>query len=716
MATTGERMKKWMIGLVAAGMALGAWGEEGCEDGFCPMPEVAGETFEVVSPVAVSETERAEMAARLDSLDGMTVALVGGSFMAGVTHSEIRRALLEAHPTAKVLMFSEVGAAGPYPAPGVVRREKEEFERRLKELGVDAVVSGNGGCGLCTPKEAGSCIAAERMGIPSVMVAAGGFAEQAKAAARAAGLPTLRVAVYPGAFAADSREVLRKNAREVLWPAVERGLTAAFGEAELAEGAGAESFAGSGVAFAGSYAEVCAAMEESGWTDGMPVAPPTAERVAEFLEFCDLAPDAVVAVIPPGNRAATVRNVAANGVMAGCAPEFMPLLVAFTRAMADGNFRRTLASTHGWTPWCWLSGPVAAQLGFSSGQGEISAAKNAAMGRFVNLAMVNLGGYRVGENRMGTFGYLMPWCVAEDAAGAARAGWRPWHVEKGFAPGDSTLTAATAINWGNNVSPATGDPERILELLARDAVEKSQMAFASGMPLTHRTVLVTESVARNLAGRWGSRGALERALVEEARIPLSERAWANYWANPGSAVESTRRGTLEEHARRVAAEEGAAMTAVPPWLEGLAEGDEIATVPAAAMGRTAFLVTGDSARNKFMTVPGGAFATVKIELPAAWDRLMAERGYEPLASFVPEMPTAAGEERPDYQRERPDYQRRGGGMMPPRGSGMMRRDGAAPDGERWRERGERRGFGGRQRWGGQEGGPVAARRNGDGRE
>lgn len=709
-------MKRWMIGLVAAGMAAGAWGaeaEEGCEDGFCPMPETAGETFEVVSPVAVPETERAEMAARLDSLDGKTVALVGGSFMAGVTHSEIRRALLEAHPTAKVLMFSEVGAAGPYPAPGVVRREKEEFERRLRELGVDAVVSGNGGCGLCTPKEAGSCIAAERMGIPSVMVAAGGFAEQAKAAARAAGLPTLRVAVYPGAFAADSREVLRANAREVLWPAVERGLTEAFGEAELAEGEGAAAPAGDGVAFAGSYAEVCAAMEESGWTDGMPVAPPTTERVAEFLEFCDSAPDAVVAVIPPGNRAATVRNVAANGAMAGCAPEFMPLLVAFTRAMADGNFRRTLASTHGWTPWCWLSGPVAAQLGFSSGQGEISAAKNAAMGRFVNLAMVNLGGYRVGENRMGTFGYLMPWCVAEDAAGAARARWLPWHAEKGFAPGDSTLTAATAINWGNNVSPATGDPERILDLLARDAVEKSQMAFASGMPLTHRTVLVTESVARNLAARWGTRGALERALVTQARIPLSERAWANYWANPGSAVESARRGTLEDHARRVAEEEGAALTAVPPWLAGLVEGGEIATVPAAAMGRTAFLVTGDSARNKFMTVPGGAFATVKIELPAAWDRLMAERGYEPLASFVPEMPARRRGETVGFpeERRRPDAAARGG---------MTRQDAAFPEregvGGRWRERGGERGFGGRPRRSRPGGGPTPARQYGAGGE
>ena len=276
---------------------------------------------------------------------------------------------------------------------------------------------------------------------------------------------------------------------------------------------------------------------------------------------------------------------------------------------------------------------------------------------------------------MGTFGYLMPWCVAEDAAGAARAGWRPWHVSQGFAPGESTLTAASAINWGNNASPATTDPDRILDLLARDAVDKGQMAFESGMPLTHRVVLVTESVARNLAARYRTRAELERALVERARIPLAERAWANYWANPGSAVDPGRR-PLSAHARRLAENEGAARTPRPPWLDGLVEADEIETVPAMAAGRTAILVTGDPARNKFMTVPGGGFATVKIELPAAWDELMAARGYAPLASFVPQPPSnappASAEGAPIPARgPRPSFQR-GGQRRPDSDSGPRR--------------------------------------------
>jgi len=89
--------------------------------------------------------------------------------MAYVTHPELKRLIMVKYPRAKVLVLSEIGSAGPWPAPGVVRQQKDEFVARLKEKKVDAVISGNGGCGLCTPKEMGSCIAAEHQGRPSVI-------------------------------------------------------------------------------------------------------------------------------------------------------------------------------------------------------------------------------------------------------------------------------------------------------------------------------------------------------------------------------------------------------------------------------------------------------------------------------------------------------------------------------------------------------------------
>ena len=194
-----------------------------CKDGICPLPAGGEATYTVLSPVPESAVEPIEPAPRLKSLDGKTIALVGGSFMANVTHPELKRLILGEYPRAKVYVLSEIGSAGPYPRPGVVRREKDEFQRKLKEFKIDAVVSGNGGCGLCTPKETGSCIAAEVLGIPSVMIAAPGFVKQARSAAASAGLQELRIAEYPGAFASHTREELLENTRKVLWPQVKKG-------------------------------------------------------------------------------------------------------------------------------------------------------------------------------------------------------------------------------------------------------------------------------------------------------------------------------------------------------------------------------------------------------------------------------------------------------------------------------------------------------------
>jgi hypothetical protein len=156
------------------------------------------------------------MASRLSTLEGKTIAVVGGSFMASVTHQEIKKLILENYPTAKVLLLDEIGSAGVYPAPGITRRSKDEFQRRLRDLGVDAVISGNCGCGLCTPKEVGSCIAAEYVGVPSIAIAAPGFVREVYYTSINNGVPAPRVAEYPGAFASHTRDELIKNTREVL--------------------------------------------------------------------------------------------------------------------------------------------------------------------------------------------------------------------------------------------------------------------------------------------------------------------------------------------------------------------------------------------------------------------------------------------------------------------------------------------------------------------
>ena len=231
---------------------------------------------------------------------------------------------------------------------------------------------------------------------------------------------------------------------------------------------------------------------------------------------------------------------------------------------------------------------------------------------------------------MGTFGYLMPWTLAEDDAAAYAAGWEPYHVQCGYSPDDSTLSVASAINWGNNLVPSSTDAEKIKDMIAWDAVEKQQMAVGSGMPCTYRTFLITPEVARNLAKRYRSKEELESALVEAAMYPLGERAFANYWGNPGSSFEG-RDYPLRMHERKIARIEGARKVPRQPWLAwtGL---DEIESVPAMQTGKNVFLVTGDPSRNKELCLPGGGFATKKIELPRAWNELMESRGYGSLES------------------------------------------------------------------------------------
>ena len=170
----------------------------------------------------------------------------------------------------------------------------------------------------------------------------------------------------------------------------------------------------------------------------------------------------MIGEIPPTYRKVTTFQVAAVGVMANCKPEYMPILIAFTKAMMNGDFRKTLVSTHAWTPFVWLNGPVARQLGFDYGQGEISSPNNKKLGRFIDLAMINLGGYDIKKNRMGTFGYLSAWAMSEDEEASVKVGWQPYHVQKGFDINDNALTAASSLNWGNNLTPATSNPEKYL--------------------------------------------------------------------------------------------------------------------------------------------------------------------------------------------------------------------------------------------------------------
>lgn len=598
--------------------------DDGCEG------EESADMFNVLSPVGQSSVDMIELAPRLDTFDGKTIALVGGSFMASVTHVELKKLILEYFPTATVYVLSEIGSAGLFPGPRVQKPQVIRFQQRLQEYGVDAVISGNGGCGICTPKETGNCIAAEYIGIPSVMIAAPGFDTQAKTTAYNNGVPVLRVAVYPGAFASHTEEELKQNTREILWPQILEMLTEPITQEEIAENEQLQPTDPQEIVFSGTIDEVNEFYNDMMWSDGMPIIPPTLDRVEEFMRYTDYRWNRTIAVLSPSYRQSLVWHVAVNGVMAGCKPEYMPLLIALTQAMTSGDFRRTLGSTHAWVPYCWVNGPVARQLGIDHGQGQINEQANVAIGRFLNLAMLNLAGYYVKQDRMGTFGYPVSWCMAEDDEACLRVGWNPYHVRQGLQLNESAVTAASTLLWGNNMPPATTDGEKIMQLLAWDITERCQLALGSGVQFTNRAILMTEEVAAHLQEKYGTVDALEDQLIMTARRPLYERTFAHYYANPGSAIDPDK-VSFEQYMDRLQDEENAEMTTTPVWYAS--DEPQMLTIPTMVKGETAFVITGDASRNKIQTMPGGGMSTVAVELPAEWDDLMEEKGYEPLRSF-----------------------------------------------------------------------------------
>ena len=141
---------------------------------------------------------------------------------------------------------------------------------------------------------------------------------------------------------------------------------------------------------------------------------------------------------------------------------------------------------------------------------------------------------------------------------------------------------------------------------------------------------MTEEVAAHLKDTYGTVDNLEDQLIATARRPLYERAYAHYYANPGSAINPDHT-SLEEYMEQLQDEEDAEMTKTPEWYAN--DNAQMMTIPTMVKGETAFIITGDPSRNKIQTMPGGAMSTVAVELPEAWDELMEELGYEPLRSF-----------------------------------------------------------------------------------
>src|SRR4051812_40449555 len=179
---------------------------------------------------------------------------------------------------------------------------------------------------------------------------------------------------------------------------------------------------------------------ERGWSDGLPIVPPTAARVEKMLAYCDRPLNEPIGKMAPRYGDATPVRLAANAVMAGCRPEYFPLFMLAIEAMCEEPFNLygVQATTHPCAPLVIVNGPIAREVGMNGGHNAFGPGNhaNATLGRAIRLALLNIGGALPGSGDMSTFGSpsKYSYCVAENEA---ESPWEPLHAERGF-PGDST--------------------------------------------------------------------------------------------------------------------------------------------------------------------------------------------------------------------------------------------------------------------------------------
>jgi hypothetical protein len=231
------------------------------------------------------------------------------------------------------------------------------------------------------------------------------------------------------------------------------------------------------------------AMFERGWADGLPVVPPTGERVLRMLEATRRDPQEVVAVVPPDLVECTVEKAAINAVMAGCRPEYLPVVLAALEAActSEFNIHGLLATTWSAGPVVIVNGPVAQRIGMNSGGNALGQGNraNATIGRALQLIVRNVGGGRPGGVDRATHGNpgKYTFCFAEDEQGSP---WEPLSVERGAPVGTSAVT----LFAGSGVQPLVDQQSRTPESLARTFATCLQVVAHPKLALTWDAVLV----------------------------------------------------------------------------------------------------------------------------------------------------------------------------------------------------------------------------------
>jgi hypothetical protein len=249
-----------------------------------------------------------------------------------------------------------------------------------------------------------------------------------------------------------------------------------------------------------------------------------------------------------------VWSVAANGVMAGCAPRYMPILVALAEAMADPQYGvEHSGNTPGGETLIIMNGPLIKELGFNYTQGVMRDGfrPNTSIGRFWRLYLRNVAGFLPHENDKCTFGNTWRVVVAENEDVVSAIGWEPNSVHMGFSAGDNTVTISR-FTGGNHISAVSGStPEEMMPYLADAVVRQTSWQIFTTVGErggTYRPlILLSPILAETIAGKGWSKKDLQQALYEQARMSARqvEQILRDWIQRPTwSLADEVRRGRL----------------------------------------------------------------------------------------------------------------------------------------------------------------------------
>jgi hypothetical protein len=263
-----------------------------------------------------------------------------------------------------------------------------------------------------------------------------------------------------------------------------------------------------------------------GWTDGLPIVPPTAARVAEMLAYTDLEPRASLGAMAPRWGEATVTKIAVNAVMAGCKPEYFPVVVTAVQAILARPFNLygVQGTTNPASPVLIVNGPLARELDINA-RGNLFGPgfrANATIGRAIRLVMTTIGGGVPQQADKSTLGNPAKYtcCFAEHEAGSP---WAPLHVERGFDAATSTVTAFGGAAPANIIEKSKTAVE-MLETIARAMA----VSGSNNMFMSHEALLVLGPEHAAIAARQGfDKARVRRTLFEQARIPFEQIGGSN---------------------------------------------------------------------------------------------------------------------------------------------------------------------------------------------